>query len=74
LTDLALSQADSQSIRLYAMSVAILERRDHYYRALESAQRGPLGKVLTSHLAQKHTILWKVRISHMAREHLLVTH
>ncbi|WP_237700292.1 Fic family protein [Aeromonas caviae] len=42
LTDLALSQADSQSIRLYAMSVAILERRDHYYRALESAQRGPL--------------------------------
>ncbi|MFL9595869.1 Fic family protein [Aeromonas veronii] len=42
LTDLALSQADSQGIRLYAMSVAILERRDHYYRALESAQRGPL--------------------------------
>lgn len=42
LTDLALSQADSQSIRLYTMSVAILERRDHYYRALESAQRGPL--------------------------------
>lgn len=42
LTDLALSQADSQSIRLYTMSVAMLDRRDHYYRALESAQRGPL--------------------------------
>lgn len=42
LTDLALSQADSQSIRLYAMSVAILELRGDYYRALESAQRGPL--------------------------------
>ena len=35
LTDLALSQADSQSIRLYAMSVAILEQRADYYRALE---------------------------------------
>ncbi|WP_256702058.1 Fic family protein [Aeromonas sp. RU39B] len=42
LTDLALSQADSQGIRLYAMSVAILELRGDYYRALESAQRGPL--------------------------------
>jgi Fic family protein len=42
LTDLALSQADSQSIRLYAMSVAILERRGDYYLALESAQKGML--------------------------------
>ncbi|WP_234879772.1 Fic family protein [Aeromonas veronii] len=42
LTDLALSQADSQSIRLYAMSVAILEWRTDYYRALESAQKGAL--------------------------------
>lgn len=42
LTDLALSQADSHSIRLYAMSVAILEQRGDYYRALESAQRGSL--------------------------------
>lgn len=42
LTDLALSQADSHSIRLYAMSVAILELRSDYYRALESAQRGSL--------------------------------
>ncbi len=42
LTDLALSQADSHSIRLYAMSVAILERRADYYRALESAQKGSL--------------------------------
>ncbi|TNH80853.1 cell filamentation protein Fic [Aeromonas hydrophila] len=42
LTDLALSQADSHSRRLYAMSVAILELRGDYYRALESAQRGSL--------------------------------
>jgi Fic family protein len=42
LTDLALSQADSHSIRLYAMSVAILELRADYYRALGSAQKGSL--------------------------------
>ena len=42
LTDLALSQADSQGIRLYAMSVAILEWRADYYRALESTQKGTL--------------------------------
>ena len=42
LTDLALSQADSQSIRLYAMSVAILEQRADYYRVLEQTQKGSL--------------------------------
>lgn len=42
LTDLALVQADSQSIRLYAMSVAILENRRDYYRVLEQSQRGTL--------------------------------
>ncbi len=42
LTDLALSQADSQSIRLYAMSVAILELRTDYYRVLEQTQKGGL--------------------------------
>ena len=42
LTDLALSQADSHSMRLYAMPVAILELRGDYYRALESAQKGSL--------------------------------
>jgi Fic family protein len=41
-TDLALSQADSQSIRLYAMSVAILEQRADYYRVLEQTQKGGL--------------------------------
>lgn len=40
LTDLALSQADSQSIRLYAMSVAILQHRSDYYRILEQTQKG----------------------------------
>ncbi len=42
LTDLALSQADSQSIRLYAMSVAILEQRASYYLVLEQTQKGSL--------------------------------
>ncbi len=42
LTDLALSQADNQSISLYAMSTVIFEHRADYYRALEQAQRGGL--------------------------------
>ncbi len=40
LTDLALSQADNQSIILYAMSTVIFEHRADYYRALEQTQRG----------------------------------
>lgn len=40
LTDLALSQADNQSISLYAMSVVIFEQQADYYRALEQTQRG----------------------------------
>lgn len=39
LTDLALAQADKQSIRLYAMSATILEKRNDYYRVLEQCQR-----------------------------------
>ena len=39
LTDLALAQTDRQSIRLYAMSVTILEKRNDYYRVLEQSQR-----------------------------------
>ncbi|MFM4760416.1 Fic family protein [Aeromonas veronii] len=42
LTDLALSQADNQSISLYAISTVIFERRADYYRALEQTQRGGL--------------------------------
>lgn len=42
LTDLALAQADAQTIRLYAMSSAILENRNDYYRVLEQSQRGDL--------------------------------
>lgn len=38
LTDMALAQADNQSIRLYAMSVAILNDRKGYYDALEKNQ------------------------------------
>jgi Fic family protein len=40
LTDLALAQAEHQSIRFYAMSVSILERRSSYYDVLEQSQKG----------------------------------
>ena len=40
IADRALAQADQQSIRLYAMSAGILERRADYYRCLEASQRG----------------------------------
>lgn len=39
LTDMALAQADSQSVRLYAMSVAILADRKGYYAALNQTQQ-----------------------------------
>lgn len=39
ITDLALAQADRQTIRLYAMSAGILERRTDYYGVLERTQR-----------------------------------
>lgn len=42
LTDMALAQADAQSIRLFAMSSSILEKRSEYYRILEQTQRGDL--------------------------------
>lgn len=40
LTDMALAQADKSHVRLYAMSVAILDHRRDYYRILEQSQRG----------------------------------
>ncbi len=40
IADRALAQADRQGIRLYAMSEAILARRQAYYRVLEASQRG----------------------------------
>lgn len=39
LTDLALAQMDEQSIRLYATSSAILNKRKSYYEVLEKAQK-----------------------------------
>ncbi len=42
LTDLALAQADSQSIRLYAMSAGTLENSKEYYHILEKCQRGSI--------------------------------
>ncbi|MGI2175195.1 Fic family protein [Shewanella ulleungensis] len=42
LTDLALAQAERQSVRFYAMSVAILANRKSYYEILEQSQKGEL--------------------------------
>lgn len=42
LTDRALAQADQSSVRLYAMSEAILEKRNQYYDVLETTQKGGL--------------------------------
>jgi Fic family protein len=39
LTDLALAQGDNHSVRLYAMSVAILDNRKGYYDILEQTQK-----------------------------------
>ena len=40
LTDLALAQAEHQSVRFYAMSVGILANRKSYYDILEQTQKG----------------------------------
>lgn len=42
LTDLALAQGEKLSIRFYAMSVSILERRKSYYEILEATQKGDM--------------------------------
>lgn len=40
ITDLALAQAERQSIRFYAMSVGILANQKSYYEILEQTQKG----------------------------------
>lgn len=42
LTDLALAQAEQQSVRFYAMSVGILAKRASYYKILEQSQKGAM--------------------------------
>ncbi|WP_340617295.1 Fic family protein [Xenorhabdus entomophaga] len=42
LTDLVLAQGENRSIRFYAMSVSICERRKQYYEILEQTQRNGL--------------------------------
>ncbi|MCE9679381.1 Fic family protein [Shewanella sp. AS1] len=42
LTDLALAQAEQQSVRFYAMSVGIMANRKSYYEILEQTQKGDL--------------------------------
>lgn len=40
LTDLALAQADQQTVHLYAISTVILQKRNAYYAILEQSQKG----------------------------------
>ena len=42
VTDRALAQAESNSIRFYSLSAAIMARRREYYEQLEQAQKGDL--------------------------------
>ncbi|MEX1664493.1 Fic family protein [Zhongshania arctica] len=42
VTDRALAQAESNSIRYYSLSAAIMARRKEYYEQLEQAQKGDL--------------------------------
>ena len=42
VTDMALAQAEGQSIRFYSLSAAIMARRQEYYSQLEAAQKGGL--------------------------------
>jgi len=42
ITDYALAQAEGNSVRFYAMSAAIMARRNGYYDILEQTQRGSL--------------------------------
>lgn len=41
LTDLVLAQAESQTVRLFAMATTILENRKSYYEILEASQKFP---------------------------------
>lgn len=42
VTDRALAQAEGRSVRFYSLSAAFMARRNEYYDALETAQRGDL--------------------------------
>ncbi len=42
ITDLALAQAERQSLRFYALSASILDDRKGYYRVLEASQQASL--------------------------------
>lgn len=42
ITDMALAQAEQQSMRVFSLSAQILRERKHYYDVLEKTQRGNL--------------------------------
>jgi Fic family protein len=58
LTDLALAQGEQQSIRFYAMSVAILADRKGYYQHLENSQKFPLTVETAKAIDLTHWLHW----------------
>jgi Fic family protein len=71
LTDLALAQGEAQSIRLYAMPVAILADRNGYYQILEQSQRMPADGLAEGKLDLTPWLLWFVRTLHQSLLHAL---
>lgn len=73
LSDLALAQGEAQSIRLYAMSVAILADRNGYYQMLEQSQRMPVlaDGTATERIDLTPWLLWFVRTLHQSLLHAL---
>ncbi len=75
LTDLALAQGEAQSIRLYAMSVAILADRNGYYQILEQSQRVPAmassATTDTTPIDLTPWLLWFVTTLHQSLLHAL---
>jgi Fic family protein len=63
ITDLALAQAEQQSIRFYAMSASILNDRAGYYHVLESSQKAGLDIT--------HWLQWFLRTLHNSLQQAL---
>lgn len=65
VTDMALAQAEQQSIRFYSLSAAIMARRKEYYVQLEQAQKGELD--ITNWLAWYLSVLEDALLQGQAR-------
>ncbi len=84
ITDLALAQAEHQSVRFYAMAATIMAYREDYYRVLERTQRNGLDitgwlvwflimlrQTLTRALDQIEQVLLKARFWQQHRQAIL---